>query len=87
MEIRNQNIEIEEAIKFADYESLLLKRRNNNMLLSDYQVNVLQRNGLNYESYGSIQQLLFDIEEYLNDNYEKALDFLQFLVSRFYCWK
>ena len=45
MMINSKDISIDEAIKVANYEELLLKRRENNLLLSDYQVAVLNRNG------------------------------------------
>ena len=61
MEIKNTTIDVNKAINFADYDRLLLKRRSNNMLLSDYQVNILTRNGINYEKYADMSQLLFDI--------------------------
>ena len=48
MIIKNKDISLDEAIKFSNYEELLLNRRENGMLLSDYQINVLNRNGFDY---------------------------------------
>ena len=45
-------ISFEEAIDFSNIEETILKRRKNNFLLSDYQVGVLERNGINYLKYG-----------------------------------
>lgn len=52
----------------------MLKRRSNNFLLSDYQIEVLQRNGFNYLKYSNIKDLLFDIEEVLNEGEDLELD-------------
>lgn len=74
MEFKKKDISIDEAFKFANYDNLLLKRRENNMLLSDYQVSILNRNGLNYLKYSNIHDLLFDIEECLNEDFDDELD-------------
>ncbi len=74
MKIKNTDINIDEAIKFADYEKLLLKHHNNGILLSDYQSSILNNNGFDYNNYGSMEELLFDIEEYLNEEYDEELD-------------
>lgn len=74
MKIRDTNINIDEAIKLSNYDNLLLKHYNNGILLSDYQVGILKNNGFDYTKYGSMQELLFDIEEYLNDDYNEELD-------------
>ena len=74
MKIKNVDINIDEAIKFADYQKQLLRHFDNGILLSDYQVDVLKKNGFNYNNYGSMEELLFDIEEYLNDDYDDELD-------------
>ena len=43
----NNDITFEDAIKVADIENVILKRRNNNILLSDYQEEVLRSRGIN----------------------------------------
>ena len=74
MKINNQEINIEDAIKYADYDKLLLRHRDNDLLLSDYQIDVLKRNDIDYFKYANINQLLFDIEEILNIEYDEELD-------------
>ncbi len=74
MIIRNKEINVNDAINFVNYGELLIKHRNNGILLSDYQVNVLKKNGFDYKKYNSMQELLFEIEEYLNDEYDNELD-------------
>lgn len=74
MKTSNKEISFEDAIEIADIDNSILKRRNNGLLLSDYQVNVLSDRGIMYEKYGSIHELLFDIEEILNNEYDDELD-------------
>lgn len=76
MKIKDNDISLKDAIAFANIDEVILKHRNNDILLSDYQVDVLNRNGLNYNNYTSIRDLLFDIEEILNDNYDSELDLI-----------
>lgn len=87
MKINSSEIDINQAIDFADYGSSLLKRRDNGMLLSDYQVDVLKKNGLNYLNYGSIQTLLFDIEDILNDDYDEELDIISSQLAEYIYYK
>lgn len=68
------NISFEEAIKKEELDNYLLKRRENNMLLNDYQIQVLNRNGIDFKKYSNFKDLLFDIEESLTDDYDLELD-------------
>ena len=74
MKINNKEITVNDAIEFANYNNFLLRHRENNMLLSDYQVEVLKRNEIDYKQYSNIEKLLFKIEEVLNSNYDDELD-------------
>jgi len=56
-----------------DINSWLLPRENG-MLLSDYQVEVLHRNGINYLKYGSIKEILFEINDILEDDENEELE-------------
>lgn len=76
MRIKDKNINIEEAMRFANQKKLLLNHYDNGILLSDYQVDVLRNNGLDFRKYGSMQDLLFDLEEYLNNEYDEELDLI-----------
>ena len=51
MIINKNKLSIEDAIKFSNHDELLLKRRENSLLLSDYQLSVLSRNGIDYKKY------------------------------------
>ena len=56
-----------------DMNSWLIPRENG-MLLSDYHVDVLQRNGINYLEYGSIKELLFTINDILDEEENEELE-------------
>ena len=83
MIINKSDISIEEAIKFSNYDQLLLRRRENGILLSDYQVSVLSRNGINYKKFGNVRELLFEIENCLDDYFDEELDLVSSQISEY----
>ncbi len=58
---------VAKAIELSNIKQDFLKRRENGLLLSDYQVNLLNQNGINYKRYNNLSSLLFDLEEILNE--------------------
>lgn len=87
MKIDNNNLNIEQAIQFADYDKYLLKHINNTLLLSDFQMDILKKNGFNVNDYGSMNQLLFDIEEYLNVEYDDELELVSSQLAELIYYK
>ena len=83
MLVNKTEISLDEAIKISNYEEFLFKRRDNNMLLSDYQVSVLNRNGINYNNFGNIRELLFEIENCLDDYFDDELDIVGQQLSEY----
>ena len=83
MLVNKKEISIDDAIKISNYEDLLLKRRDNNILLSDYQVSVLKRNGIDFNKYGSIRELMFEIENYLDEEFDEELDLVSSQLSEY----
>jgi len=79
----NKKISLEDAIKVIDTDNIIFKRRENNFLLSDYQIGVLQRNEINYLKYNNIRDLLYDIEDILNDNFDDELDNVSSQIAEF----
>ena len=67
-----RNINIDNINEFINIESYFLKKRDNNLVLSDYQIDILRKCGINYEIYSNIKSLLYDILNYLDetDDYE-----------------
>ncbi len=83
MKINNKEIEISDIIKENDNSDIILIRRKNRMLLSNYQVDVLKRNGIDYNLYNNTHDLLFDVEEVLNENYDEELDLVSMQLAEF----
>ncbi len=57
-----ENIELE-------FNRRSIKKRENNIYLSDEQIDVLKKYNINYLDYKNINELIFKIEDYLNDSY------------------
>lgn len=83
MKINNVDIDIDEAIRLADVDKIVLKRRKNNILLSDYQMMILKERNFNLDKITNINELLFEIEEYLNNNYDNELDLIGSQLAEF----
>lgn len=83
MKINNVDIDIDEAIRLADVDKIVLKRRKNNILLSDYQMMILKERNFNLDKITNINELLFEIEEYLNNNYDDELDLIGSQLAEF----
>ena len=83
MKYNNSNITFEDAIKVADIENVILKRRNNNILLSDYQEDVLCSRGINNNNYASERELLFAILEYLNEVEDDEIELISSQLAEF----
>lgn len=63
MDINNLNLD-----EIIPNENTFLKKYNN-IYISEKQKQVLDKYGLNIEKYNNINELIFDIEEYLNESY------------------
>jgi len=74
MRNNNQEISFEDSVEVLDINTIILKRRENNFLLSDYQISILKRNGIDYLKYSDIRDLLFDMEDILNNDFDEDLD-------------
>lgn len=66
--------DIDELLKNIDVEQDFLKDYGNGMLLNNKHIEVLNRYDFDYKKYSSMESLLFDIEEYLNDNSSDSED-------------
>ena len=63
MDINNLNLD-----EIIPNENTFLKKYNN-IYISKKQKEVLDKYGLNIEKYNNVNELIFDIEEYLNESY------------------
>ena len=71
----------EDYIKSIDVTTSFLKKRNNGILLSDEEINILNRYQIDYQNCVNTEELVFKIEEYLNDEVIEADD-LEHLSNR-----
>ena len=46
-----------------------IKLRKNDIYLSDSDIKILEKYEINYLNYSNMKELLFDLEEILNNNY------------------
>lgn len=77
MEINLQDDEI------MGTDKSFLKRRKNNLLLSDNDVLILERNDINYLDYKSLEELLFVIEKMLEENEDEELEELSIKLGEY----
>lgn len=87
MLINNRDVSVDEAIGFANYNNLLLSRRDNGLLLSDYQVDILNRNGINYKNFSNIKDLMFEIENMLDEEFNEELDIISSQLAEYIYYK
>ena len=57
------------------------------MHLYDFQIDILKRNGFDYLKYTNIKEMLFDIEEYLYDEYDDELDLVSSQIYEYIYYK
>lgn len=75
MRLNGKNINIEDIITEVDIDKNIPKKRNNNLVLRDSQIEILKKYNINYETHTSLKSLIFEIEEILN--YETDLEDLE----------
>ncbi|MBQ2873389.1 MAG: hypothetical protein IJE89_05270 [Bacilli bacterium] len=83
MIINNKELSLNDAINFSNQEELLLKRRDNNLLLSDYQISVLSKNNIDYKKFSNVRELVFEIENSLDDYYDPELDLVSSQLAEY----
>ncbi len=75
MRLNGKDINIEDIITEVDIDKNIPKKRNNNLVLRDSQIEILKKYKINYETHTSLKSLIFEIEEILN--YETDLEDLE----------
>lgn len=75
MRLNGKDINIEDIITEVDIDKNIPKKRKNNLVLRDSQIEILKKYNINYEAYTSLKSLIFEIEEILN--YETDLEDLE----------
>lgn len=67
---------INKLLKEIDFDKFKLQDNGNGLLLTNYEIDVLKRNGFNYQKYTNINELLYEIDEYLNIEYNEELEYI-----------
>lgn len=70
MKINEQNLDINKLTSDIYDDKSMLKMRGNGIYLSDNQIEVLKRYDIDYKKYSSLNSLIFEIEEILNNDVE-----------------
>ena len=70
MNIDEFNLELDEVVA---KETTFLKKYNN-IYISDEQISILKKYNINIEKYMNLNELIYDIEECLNDSFEELDD-------------
>lgn len=81
MKINNEEVSIEKLVSDINPRANLMKNYGNDIYLSDAQIEVLKQYNFSYQNYSSLKSLIFDIEEYLNENYGEDLEDLENVAS------
>ena len=64
-------------------EKSFLKRRKNGLMLSDNDIELLKRNGIDYLKYKSLQELIFAITQILDEEDNDELDLLNIRLGEY----
>lgn len=69
-----------------DFENLEnnFHKQYGNLLLTEYQVNILEKYNINYKNFNNLQELIFYLEDYLNNTDDEELEELSNNISEFY---
>ena len=84
MIINGKEISVKDAMELTNVKQDFLKRRENALLLSDYQVDVLKQNGIDYRKYSNLSSLLFELEEVLTEEENTELEEISKQLSEMY---
>lgn len=67
MNFKDKKLDINKLTKDVYNDKTMIKMRGNGIYLSDNQIEVLKRYGIDYSKYSSLSSLIFEIEEILNN--------------------
>ena len=79
MIIDNQNINIDDLIS----DKYMHKQLKNGIFLSDNQMSILNMYKINFEECSDVKELIFLIEEELDNEYDEDLDMICKEISEF----
>lgn len=80
MKINNEEVDINNLTKEVYSDKSMIKMRGNGIYLSDNDIEILRKYGIDYNKYNSLNSLIFEIEDILNE--ETDLDDLEVISSK-----
>lgn len=72
MKIKGKDVDINKLINNVYDDKNMIKMRGNGIYLSDNQIEVLKRYDIDYKKYISLNSLIFEIEEILNEEVDAS---------------
>ena len=72
MEVNGKKLDIDSLTKDVYNDKSMIKMRGNGIYLSDNQIEVLKRYDIDYKKYISLNSLIFEIEERLNEEVDAS---------------
>ncbi len=58
-------------------------KKYGNLLLTDYQVNILNKYNIKYQEFNNLNELIYYLEDYLNNNDNEELESISYELSEF----
>ncbi len=74
------NISLERLVRDLEPRKNMFKDRGNGIYLSDQQVEILKKYHFFYDQYSDLKSFIFDIQNYLNENYQMDLEDLESVI-------
>lgn len=76
MIFKGKNLDVDQLVEDLNIKNDFYTYRNNDIILSNNQINILIRNKINYKKYSNLSSLIFDIEDIIDDDedYDIELD-------------
>lgn len=81
MKIHDKEVSLEELVSEMNPSNNLRKDYGKGIYLSSEEYKILERYHFLIQNYSNIKSLIFDIEEYLNENYEVELEDLEMVAD------
>ena len=72
MEVNGKKLDIDSLTKDVYNDKSMIKMRGNGIYLSDNQIEVLKRYDIDYKKYITLNSLIFEIEEILNEEVDAS---------------
>lgn len=72
MKIKEKDVDLNKLINNVYDDKNMIKMRGNGIYLSDNQIEVLKKYDIDYKKYISLNSLIFEVEEILNEEVDAS---------------